>query len=518
MKLEFTFLPLLVVVFTSCGQEKLDQQKQIFLPQEVTISDIHRGYQEGEFSVSQVVEFYIARIDSLDKNGPSLQSVITLNPNVLDLAKSMDGKQVTGPLFGIPVLLKDNIDTGDSMTNTAGSRVLMHNFPDRDASLVAQLKEAGAIILGKTNLSEWANFHSNVSSSGWSGLGGQTKNPYRLDHNPCGSSAGSGVAVAANLCVIAIGTETNGSIVCPSNNNGIVGIKPTVGLISRNGIIPISRHQDTAGPMARTVRDAVIALGTMSSSDPDDFATINDGREVLDDYTLYLNKDGIEGKRIGYYKRPLSNDSTELNSIMDKALEILKDAGAEIVEVDRILHPRTETLSFVAMQYDFKNGVNQYLHGLGKRSLVTSLGEVIEQTFADSIEMQFDHHLMKTSDQRGELSDQVYVSAVDSMHLTSRTEGIDRVMSEYNLDAIVAPTGSPAWKTDHENGDDYGVYSSSPAAIAGYPNITVPMGYISELPVGMSIFGGAWTEGKLIEIAYAFEQRSQSRKSPKFLH
>ncbi|WP_235295929.1 amidase [Portibacter marinus] len=517
MRISIFYLLLILIVLGSCESVSNSKESPLYLDPEVTIDDLHNGYRNGDFSVRDVVDFYLRRIDSIDQNGVNLNAVITINPRVREQAQSLDKMEFSGPLYGIPILLKDNIDTGDSMPNTAGSIVMKDAYPNADAPLVQQLKEAGAIILGKTNLSEWANFHSNVSSSGWSGLGGQTKNPYRLNHNPCGSSAGSGVAVAANLCVVAIGTETNGSIVCPSNNNGIVGIKPTVGLISRTGIIPISDHHDTAGPMARTVRDAVLTLSSMTGLDEADKATQQDERSIEEDYTQFLRTDGISGKRIGFYLKPLAEDSSELTLIMNQAIQELKEAGAEIIEIEEILHPRTEYLSFTVMQYEFKDGVNQYLRGLAEKSPVANLGEIIDQTFKDSVEMQFDHQLLKRSNERGDLSSKEYRSALDSIVLTSRKEGIDRVMDQFNLDAIVAPTGGPAWKTDHENGDAYDIYSSSPAAISGYPNITVPMGFIDELPVGMSIFGRPWTEGKLIEIAYDFEQRTNHRKSPKYL-
>jgi amidase len=514
------FLSFSVLIFSQCTEESAYQPKEISLGDEVTIDQIHEAYINGDYNVQDVVQFYLDRIEKIDNSGPTLNSVITTNKKAMASAKALDDNfdpENMPPLFGIPVLLKDNIDTKDSMPNTAGSRVMQNSIPNRDAPLVAQLREAGAIILGKTNLSEWANFHSDMSSSGWSGLGGQTNNPYVLDHNPCGSSAGSGVAVSANLCVLAIGTETNGSIVCPSTLNGIVGIKPTVGLISRTGIIPISHTHDTSGPMARTVKDAVIALGTMTSVDTKDSATSVEDRKSNTDYTASLNTDGIKGKRIGYYSKPLEGDTSEMTQIMENALDELRANGAEIFEIKNLLDPKTEAHSFVVMQYEFKDGVNKYLASLGDAAPVKNLDEVIEKTFADSIEMKFDHNLLKTSNERGDLNDPFYLNALDSMLLTSREEGIDKAMRENDLDAIVAITGGPAWKTDHVNGDKYEVYSSSPAAIAGYPSITVPMGFVGELPIGISFFGRAWSEPTLIEIAYAYEQKTMHRKSPKYI-
>lgn len=513
------FLFLTLLIFSQCSEESAYQPKPIMLDDEVTIDQIHSAFENAEYNVRDLVHFYLERIKAIDQAGPNLNSVLTINPNAMEIAANLDAEYENRkdlPLFGIPVLLKDNIDTKDSMPNTAGSRVMMQSFPERDAPLVAQLRDAGAVILGKTNLSEWANFHSDMSSSGWSGLGGQTNNPYQLDHNPCGSSAGSGVAVSANLCVLAIGTETNGSIMCPSTLNGIVGIKPTVGLISRTGIIPISHTHDTSGPMARTVKDAAIALGTMTALDSDDSAMSKEGR-MVEDYISNLDLEGLAGKRIGYYSKPLAKDDSQITTIMENALEVLRDNGAMIIEVPEILDPKTETHSFLVMQYEFKDGVNKYLASLGPNAPVKTLDEVIEKTFADSIEMKFDHKLLKKSNARGDLNDPVYVNALDSMLLSSRMEGIDKVMQENELDAIVAISGGPAWKTDHVNGDKYEIYSSSPAAISGYPSVTVPMGFVGELPIGMSIFGLPWTEAELIEIAYAYEQKTKHRSTPKYI-
>jgi amidase len=510
----------LIGLLLACSAPTSVVEPTDILHDEVSIGEIHQGYTEGTLSVSDVVDFYLKRIEDIDRSGPGLTSVITVNPQSRQLAGRMDSilaqSGITGPLFGIPVLVKDNVNTGDGMPCTAGARVMATSVPEEDSPLVRQLREAGALILGKTNLSEWANFHSYTSSSGWSGLGGQTKNPYKLDHNPCGSSAGSGVAVAANLCVVAIGSETNGSIICPSNNNGIVGIKPTVGLISRTGIIPISKTQDTGGPMARSVTDAAIALGTMTGRDPKDETTMEEGRTAYGDYTTFLEVGALKGKRIGYYTKPLEQDSTELSGIMQRTLDTFRALGAEIIIVDEILHPRTGINSFIAMQYQFKEGINAYLADMGKKAPVSSLAEVVDSTFKDSVEMKFDHQLLRACLEKGNLVEEEYRVALDSASLLSRSLGMDRIMDSLDLDAIIAPSGSPAWKTDHEKGDQFGVYSSSPAAIAGYPNITVPMGQINGLPVGVSIFGRPWTEGLLLGFAYDFEQATKYRFTPQF--
>lgn len=488
---------------------------------EMSIQSFQRGLKAEQVTVTEITAHYLNRIDSLDRQGPKLNSVLTLNPDAMSIAEALDKELLAGksrgPLHGIPVLLKDNIDTKDKMPCTAGARAMKGSLPLKESPLAAQLREAGAVILGKTNLSEWANFHSNRSSSGWSGLGGQTKNPYRLTHNPCGSSAGSGAAVSANLCAFAIGTETNGSIICPSHSNGIVGIKPTVGLISRSGIIPISHTQDTAGPMARSVKDAATALGALTAVDPNDEKTLQEGRIALEDYTQFCNAEGLKNKRIGYYAKPLSEDSTQLSQVMQKTLADFSAQGATIVVLDTIMHRETGQNSFQVLLYEFKDGLNKYLKNLGPDRRVKTLDKLIEMTFADSIEMKYhDHELLKTANEKGSLNEQEYLDALALALKYSREEGMDKVMNDHDLDAIIAPSGSPAWPTSLENGDTFGVFSSSPAAISGYPSITVPMGQIDGLPVGLSIFGKAWTEGTLIEIAFAYEQFTSHRIVPEF--
>jgi len=514
-----------ILILCSCNSKKTTDQisnagVDIEVPDEVTVEDIHQAFNDGLYSVTQLTQFYLDRIEALDKNGPQLNSVLAINPDALAIAAKLDKEwqegKIRGPLHGIPIMLKDNIDTADKMPCTAGSRVMRNSYPLKDSPLAAQLRKAGAVILGKTNLSEWANFHSSYSSSGWSGLGGQTNNPYDLSRNPCGSSAGSAVAVAANLCVIAIGTETNGSIVCPANNNGIVGIKPTVGLISRTGIIPISFTQDSGGPMARTVKDAAICLGALTAIDKEDDKTMASNRIAYSDYMPFLKTGTLEGKRLGYYKKPLENHQ-RMTGVMEEAVDYFKEQGAEIIEITEILDNKTEDNSFEVLLYEFKDGLNKYLNALGENAPVKDLQELVDKTFADSIEMKyFDHGLLKLAESKGNLTDQTYKKALNEMLFSSREKGIDRVMDENNLDAIISPTGGPAWKSDLTNGDNFSIESSSPSAIAGYPIINVPMGQIDGLPVGLSIFGRAWSEPMLLEIAYNYEQGTQNRQTPKF--
>jgi len=490
-----------------------------FLEQDIT--QVQQGYKDGTYTIKEVVHAYLDRIEEIDKNGPAINSIIQVNPDVFQIAEELDieirdGK-IRGPLHGIPVVLKDNIDTYDKMATTAGSRALMNSFPLKDSYIAKQLREAGAIIIGKTNLSEWANFRGELSTSGWSGVGGQTKNPYVLSRNPCGSSSGSAVAVSANLTMLAIGTETNGSIVCPSHSNGIVGIKPTVGLISRSGIIPISFTQDTPGPMARTVRDAAIFLGILVGIDSTDEKTLESSGKFYRDYTQFLKEDGLKGKRIGLYKSPLGKNY-KVDALMYQALDFLKSQGVEIVEIDKISSSKVGDYSFEIMLYEYKDGLNKYFKSLGSDAPVKSIEELITFNQSDSIELKyFNQKYLEMAQEKGDLTSEEYVDALAKMLKGSREEGIDRVMNLHNLDAIIAPTGGPAWKTDLINGDSFHLGSSSPAARAGYPNITVPMGYVDELPVGISFFGRAWSEPLLLEIAYAYEIGTKHRKSPKFL-
>ncbi len=492
-----------------------------FSLEEITIAQLQKGFSDGTYTIESIVQQYIDRINEIDKNGIQLGSVITINPDAIEIAKALDkelkeGKS-RGPMHGIPVLLKDNIDTQDKMPTTAGSRALKNSYPLQDSWVAKSLRAAGAVILGKANLSEWANFRGENSTSGWSGVGGQVKNPYVLDRNPCGSSSGSGAAVSANLCVIAIGTETNGSIVCPSTANGIVGIKPTVGLISRSGIVPISFTQDTPGPMARTVRDAAICLGTMVGIDERDSKTTANKGKTYTDYTQFLKEDGIKGKRIGIYQQPLGK-SPKVDRLVQETISFLKKEGAEIVEVSKIGPSEVGRLSFEIMLYEYKDGLNKYFASLGENAPINNVEELIAFNKKDPIELQhFGQEYLIMANAKEGLDSEGYQEALQKMLEGSQKNGLDKVMEEHNLDAIIAPTGSPAWKTDWVNGDAFHLGSSSPAARAGYPNITVPMGFIGDLPVGMSFFGRAWSEPTLLEIAYAFEQGTKVRKAPKFL-
>ena len=489
--------------------------------QEQSITQIQNGYKNGDYTITEVVQAYLDRIKEIDKDGPTLNSIIQINPDAIQIAEMLDKEmaegKIRGPLHGIPIVLKDNIDTHDKMATTAGSRALMNSFPLKDSFIAKQLKDAGAIIIGKANLSEWANFRGELSTSGWSGIGGQAKNPYILSRNPCGSSAGSAIAVSANLTMLAIGTETNGSIVCPSTSNGIVGIKPTVGLASRSGIIPISFTQDTPGPMARTVSDAAICLGAIVGVDSADEKTWASQGKVYKDYTQFLKKDGLKGKRLGLYKAPFGSNY-KVDELMNQTVEFLKSQGAEIIEIEKIMDDEVGNYSFEVMLYEYKDGLNKYFESLGPDAPIKSLEELIAFNESDSIELKyFNQKYLEMAQKKGDLSTQEYQEALAKMLKGSREEGMDKVMDEHDLDAIIAPTGGPAWLTDLTNGDSYQLGSSSPAAQSGYPNITVPMGFIDELPVGISFFGRAWSEPILIEIAYAFENATNYRKSPQFL-
>jgi amidase len=488
--------------------------------EELTIADLQKGYDEKKFSIEDVVRAYIERIDAIDKNGPGLHSIIIVNPDALEIARQLDNELKTGkkrgPLHGIPIILKDNIDTHDKMPTTAGSLALRNSFPVKDSYVAMKLREAGAIILGKSNLSEWANFRAMTSSSGWSGIGGQTKNPYVLDRNPCGSSSGSGVSVSANLCAAAIGTETNGSIVCPSNNNGIVGIKPTVGLISRAGVVPISFTQDTPGPMCRTVEDAAILLGAMTGTDTTDEKTLASEGHAETDYTKYLKTGSLSGKRIGLWKKSMGF-SDKVDSLMSKSVAYLKSQGAEVIDV-KLPSAGSDEASFDVMLYEFRDGLNKYLAGLEGGVAQKTLKELISFNICDTVELRyFDQKIFEMAEKKGDISNLAYRKALEKMLKATRENGIDKLMDSCKLDAIIAPTGSPAWKTDLILGDHFVGGSSSPAAISGYPAITVPMGFIDELPVGITFFGRAWSEGTLIGIAYSYEQGTKHRKAPRYL-
>jgi len=490
---------------------------------EMTIQQLQQGMQSGKFSSRSLVEKYSERINDIDKHGPAVNSVIELNPEAESIAARLDQERksgrVRGPLHGVPMLIKDNIDTADPMMTTAGSLALVGAKPARDSSVAEKLRAAGAVILGKTNLSEWANFRSNHSSSGWSGRGGQTKNPYVLDRNPCGSSSGSGAAVAANLCAAAIGTETDGSVVCPSSANSLVGIKPTVGLISRAGIIPIAHSQDTAGPMARTVADAAAILGTLTGVDPRDPETKNSSSGAKTDYTTFLDVNGLKGVRLGIARKHFGF-SDQVDKLMSDLLAEMKKQGAVLVDpADIPTTGKFDDSELEVLLYEFKADLNTYLTGLGPQAPVHNLKDIIDfnERNRDKEMPYFGQDLMKKAQEKGPLTSKAYLAALRKNHLLTRSQGIDFIMKKNRLDALIAPTGGPSWPTDWVNGDHFTGGYSSASAVAGYPHITVPAGYVYGLPVGISFFGGAYSEPKLISIAYAFEQATRARQSPRFL-
>lgn len=490
---------------------------------ETTIDEISSGFKSGKYTVRSVAEKYIKRIGEIDKAGPFLNSVIQLNPDALKIADALDKElKEKGPrsaMHGIPVLIKDNIDTADNMETTAGSLALLDAKPAKDSFVAKRLRDAGALILGKTNLSEWANMRSTHSASGWSGRGGLTKNPYALDRNCSGSSSGSGAAAAANLCTVAIGTETDGSVVSPSSLNGLVGIKPTVGLVSRAGIIPISHSQDTAGPMCRTVRDAAILLGVMAGADEEDEATQNKERNNVDDYTKFLDKDGLEGARIGVL-RQYFGFLPSVDKIINASLEVLKQQGAILIDpivIDTL--GKFDDPEGTVLRYELKADMAAYLAHRGNGTPFHTLKDLIDfnKSHADKEMPYFDQELFLQAESKGPLTDSEYQEALEKNHRMTREEGIDAVMNTHQLDAIVSPTDSPAWMTDLVNGDHFLGGSSQLAAVAGYPHITVPAGDVFGLPVGISFFGRAWSETVLLKIAYAFEQATHARKPPNFL-
>lgn len=490
---------------------------------EITILELSDGIKSGKYTVRSIAEHYISRIKKIDKDGPSINSVIELNPDALEIADALDKefkeKGSRGPLHGIPVLIKDNIDTADKMQTTAGSLALVGSKPRKDSFLVKQLRDAGVLILGKTNLSEWANIRSTHSTSGWSGRGGLTKNPYALDRNTSGSSSGSGAAVSANLCAVAIGTETDGSVVSPSSITGVVGIKPTVGLVSRAGIIPISHSQDTAGPMARTVHDAAILLGAIAGVDSEDPATVDSKRKSYTDYTQFLLNDGLKGVRIGVLRKYFGFHPV-VDKIIGDALVILKNNGAALVDPIEInTMGKFDGTEMTVLLYELKADMKAYLNHRGADSPVHNLKDLIDfnNNHASEEMPYFNQELFLQAESKGSLTDKEYLDALENNHKLTRDEGIDAVMDKYNLDAIVCPTDSPAWMTDLVDGDHFLGGSSSLAAVAGYPHITVPAGFVFGLPIGISFFGRAWSEPVLLKIAYGFEQAAKARKPPEFL-
>jgi amidase len=490
---------------------------------ELTLADIAAAYADGSLTSRRLTQMYLDRINRLDRHGPALGAVIETNPRALDIAAELDHERQThgsrGPLHGVPVLIKDNVETADRMMTTAGSLALDGWYAPKDAPLVARLRAAGAVILGKTNLSEWANFRSTHSSSGWSGRGGQTRNPYALNRTPSGSSSGSAVAVAANLCAVAVGTETDGSIVSPASVNGIVGLKPTVGLVSRSGIVPISHSQDTAGPLARTVRDAAVLLGAMVGRDPADPASAAVGERFESDYVRYLDPDGLRGARVGVARRFFA-ENAPLDSFLDNCVEALKRAGAIVVDpADLPMHGAAAAAEQEVLLYEFKADLNTYLARLPANFPVRSLADLIRFNDAHAArEMPlFDQELLHQAEAKGSLDEAAYRDARATCLTATRTGGIDAVLSEHGLDAIVTLTSGPAWLIDSVNGDSDTGGCSTPAAVAGYPHITVPAGLHRGLPVGLSFFGAAFSEPKLIKLASGFEHAVKGRTEPHFL-
>ena len=494
-----------------------------FALQEATLADLERGLESGKYTAHALCESYLARIDDLDRRGPTLRSVIETNPDALSSADELDAERKAkgprGPLHGIPILIKDNIATADRMATTAGSFALVGAKPPADAAVAARLRAAGAVLLGKANLSEWANFRSNSSSSGWSARGGQCKNPYALDRSPCGSSSGTAAAIAANFAALGVGTETDGSIVCPSAACSLVGIKPTLGLVSRAGIVPIAHSQDTAGPMARTVRDAAILLGALAGPDPKDAAT-SAAPTPVPDYTGSLDAKGLTGARLGIARSKLFGYHAATDALITQAIDVLRRAGAVIVDPADIPHVgEYDDAELTVLLYEFKADLNRYLAEFAPGAAVKTLQDIIEfnERNKEREMPYFGQELFLKAQDKGPLSDQAYRDALDKCRKLAGAEGLQAILDREKLDAIVAPTGNPPWPIDLVNGDHFLGGSSTPAAVAGFPHVTVPAGYVSGLPVGLSFIGAPWSEATLIRLAYAYEQATTLRRTPRFL-
>ena len=490
---------------------------------ETSCSGLQSALTNGELTARRLCELYLERIAALDTAGPTVNAILELNPEALAVADERDQERhagrLRGPLHGIPILIKDNIDTADLMMTTAGSLALVGSIPARDAFIVTRLRAAGAIILGKTNLSEWANFRSTRSSSGWSSRGGQTRNPYVLTRSPSGSSSGSGAAVAANFCAAALGTETDGSVVSPAAASGIVGLKPTVGLVSRSGIIPIAASQDTAGPMTRTVRDAAVLLNILAGWDPRDPATKKGSRHLAPDYTTFLDPQGLKGARLGVARQFFGRHPL-VDQLMEEALIAISKAGAILIDpVEIETQGKWDDAEKEVLLYEFKDGLNRYLAGLGPQTSVKSLAEVIAFNSAHAAEAMpiFGQEILEKAEEKGGLTDPAYRKALAKCRRLTRSQGIDAVMKKYELDALIAPTRAPAWLIDHVNGDCTSGGTSSPPAVSGYPHLTLPLGMVQELPVNVSFMAGPWQEGVLLKLGYAFEQLAQRRQPPRFL-
>ncbi len=489
--------------------------------EEATLTDLAEAMQKGRQTARSLCERYLARIEAMDTKGPALRAMIETNPDALSIADALDAERKQrgprGVMHGIPVLIKGNIATKDRMTTTAGSLALLGSKPPEDATVVRRLREAGAVILGKTNLSEWANLRSSQSSSGWSAQAGQCKNPYALDRSPCGSSSGTGAAIAANFAPVGVGTETDGSIVCPSSMNALVGLKPSIGLVSRRGIIPIAHSQDTAGPMTRTVRDAAILLGVLAGPDAKDPATASAQREA--DYLRFLDPNGLKGARIGVVRAKMTGTSIPTDRVMNEAIEAIQKLGAVIVDPADIPHLGDyDEAELVVLLYEFKADLNAYLAEFAPGANAKTLADVIawNERHKDKEMPFFGQDLLIKAQEKGPLTDQAYLDALAKCQRLSREEGLDAVFAAKQLDALIAPTTSPAWPIDLVNGDHFGLSSSTPAAVAGYATITVPGGVASGLPVGVSFIGKRFGEGALLKLAYAFEQATKHRRAPKF--